>query len=182
MLRKHPMIQLTVGDATSHRQHTRSFKLFKASVSMHLKQRATNKPLNLHCLTWFCWHQKFQNTWWMSKTFFLNTLGNFNFARAQKKSTPCKTQCKMSIRTALERFWLSVSHGKSRILSPRLTENLKRNEAFKILLEPKSHPFAPRSTGAPAGAKLQVVNSDVPPTRKGSAAPCPDEDQNMAVR
>jgi hypothetical protein len=38
------------------------------------------------------------------KNFFLNTLGNFNFARAQKKSTPCKTQCKMSIRTALERF------------------------------------------------------------------------------
>jgi hypothetical protein len=94
MLRKHPMIQLTVGDATSHRQHTRSSKLFKASVSMHLKQRATNKPLNLHCLTWFCWHQKFQNTWWMSKTFFLNTLGNFNFARAQKKSTPCKTHAK----------------------------------------------------------------------------------------
>ena len=29
----------------------------------------------------------------------------------------------------------------------------------------------------PAEAKLQVVNSDVPLTRKGSAAPCPDENR-----
>ena len=54
-------------------------------VDAPVVQRATTKHL-WTSIVWheFCWHQKFQNTWWMSKTFFLNTLSSF--AESAKKS------------------------------------------------------------------------------------------------
>ena len=124
----------------------------------------------------------------MSKTFFWNTLGSFKFARAQKKSTACKTQ---SAKCPSGQHWqdeLMIGPWKIQDFDGFCLQDFSRKSqkksAFKILLEPwcLRPPFAPRSTGAPAAAKLQVVNSDVPPTRKVSAAPCPDQNMEKALK